>query len=300
MTQRQTLPSLNALVALEAAVRHRSFTQAAAELGVTQAAVSRHVSGLEEELRVQLFVRKHRAIEPTPACVLLAATLSRSLDSIADSVDMVRTERTQPSVTIGATMAFSSFWLLPRLADFRKLYPAAQIRVISQDARIALGNGDVDVIVRFGNPPFDDGTVVASRPDEVFPVCAPQYARGLEEWPAALGSRSLELIEQVAVDRTWYSWQEWLLRAGLSSASTLPRLRLNQYTEVIQAACSGQGVALGWQTLIERHLAEGSLVRVGNSVVTAEGRYNVVLPLRRKPHPLRDVLVEWLADSISR
>lgn len=111
MNFRRRIPSLTALMTLEAVLRHRSFTAAAMELGVTQAAVSRQIATLEEELGLPMFVRKHRAIEPTAACLTLGTTLAQSFASIADAVDVVRSSQ-QNVVTIGATVAFSSFWLL--------------------------------------------------------------------------------------------------------------------------------------------------------------------------------------------
>lgn len=299
MPIRIPLPSLNALLVLEAAVRHRSFTAAAVELGVTQAAVSRQIAALEEQLGTPLFVRRHRAVEPTAPCQLLASSLAISFANIAESVEALRSSKRQDTVTVGATLAFSSFWLLPRIAEFRERYPSAQIRVVSQDSRIALGGGDVDLAVRFGVPPFDDGLVVASRADQVFPVCSPDYARrfgGAD--PFAAGS--YELIEHEVPDRSWYVWSDWFSRAHIAARQVQPALSVRHFTEALQAARAGHGIALGWGLLVQGYLDDGSLVRLGNAVVEAEGRYNVLLPVRRTLHPLRDVFVEWLAGSLSK
>lgn len=293
-------PSLNALVVLEAAVRHRSFTAAAAELGVTQAAVSRQIAALEAQLGAPLFARRHRAVEPTPPCLMLASSLAIAFANIAESVEMVRSAKRHDAVTIGATLAFSTFWLLPRIGEFRQRYPSAQIRVVSQDSRLDLAAGEADVIVRFGVPPFDDGLVVASRADEVFPVCSPAYARALGEAGRDVADAGVELIGQDVPERSWYSWADWFGRAGIGTRHALPRLSFSHYTEVLQAARDGHGVALGWAVLVQRFLDDGSLVRLGDTVVTAEGRYNVLVPLRRKVHPLRDIVVEWLAASLSK
>lgn len=300
MPIRKNFPSLNALVVLEAAVRHRSFTSAAQELGVTQAAVSRQVAQLEEELDTLLFVRRHRAVEPTPQCQVLASSLALNFANIAQSVEMVRSTKRQESVTMGATLALSTFWLLPRMGEFRKLHPSAQIRLMSQDSRFNLSSGEVDVIIRYGVPPFDDGVVLASRADEVFPVCSPAYAQRVGGGQALFRQQGLELIEQDVADRSWYSWQDWFMRAGIATAGAQPRLRFNHYTDVLQAARAGHGVALGWGVLVQSHLEDGSLVRLGDAVIAAEGRYNVVVPLRRSLHPLRDIFVEWLAASLSK
>lgn len=292
-------PSLNALVVLESAVRHRSFTAAAAELKVTQAAVSRQVALLEEELGAPLFVRKHRAIEPTPQCLLLASSLAGSFAKITESIELFRAKDQQRTVTIGATIGISALWLLPRLGEFRARFPSAQIKLVSQDARINLDSGEVDVLVRFGTPPFDDGQTLASRSDEVFPVCAPAYRDKL----AAAGKSfpdGVDLIANNIPDRSWFTWNDWFVRAGISTENHTPSLLLGHYTEVIDAARAGHGVALGWGVLVNSLLNQGSLVRLMEASVQAEGRYNVVVPWRQKPNPVREVLIDWLAECLSR
>src|SRR5687768_11161889 len=160
MQFRRKLPSLTALLALEAAIRLRSVTAAAKELGVTQAAVSRQIALLEEDFGRPLFIRKHRMIEPTASCLILGASLAESFSNLADAVEIIRVN-TKEVVTIGATIAFSSFWLLPKLAEFRQAHPGVQIRVASQDADFNLDKGDVDIALRYGSPPFADGTIIA-------------------------------------------------------------------------------------------------------------------------------------------
>lgn len=298
MPIRHNMPSLNALLVLEAAARHRSFTLAAEELRVTQAAISRQIAALEADLQAQLFIRKHRQIEPTPSCIQLAATLTSSFANIADSVDLVRASTRQDVVTIGATLAFSSFWLLPRLSAFRQLHPEVQIRVISQDARVSLAGGDVDVVVRFGVPPFDDGVVVASRTDQVFPVCSPGYAERLRALGADLHSDACDLIGQDVPERSWYAWADWFEQAGLPPKRVRPSLRFSNLTEAMQAARAGHGVALGWGVLVEQLLQEGAMVRWGDAAVTAQSRYNIVVATRSRRLKLRDTFVGWLTENL--
>jgi DNA-binding transcriptional LysR family regulator len=299
MPIRKDFPSLNALVVLEAAVRHCSFTEAATELRVTQGAVSRQIAMLEEQLGAPLFVRRHRTIEPTPQCQLLAASLAGCFAKITESIELFQAKDKERMVTIGATIGISSLWLLPRIGEFRKKYPSAQIKLVSQDSRFNLDSGEVDVVVRFGTPPFDDGQTLASRTDVVFPVCSPAYLQTMEKEGHAfpLGA---DLIAQELPDRSWMTWSDWFLRAGISSANTRPSLLCNHYTEVLEAARAGNGVALGWGLLVQDLLNTGALVRLSDAVVQAENRYNVVVPWRQKPNPVRDVLIDWLAECLSR
>lgn len=298
MPIRRSFPSLNALVVLEAAVRHCSFTETATELGVTPGAVSRQIAMLEEELGAPLFIRKHRAIEPTPQCQMLAASLGVCFAKLMESIELFQAKGPDQVVTIGATIGISSLWLLPRIAEFRKRYPDAQIKLVSQDSRFNLDNGEVDVVVRFGTPPFDDGQTVASRTDVVFPVCAPEYLKTLEEKGLNF-PEGADLIAQEIPDRSWLTWGDWFLRAGIANANTTPALLFTHYTEVLEAARAGSGVAPGWGMLVNNFLADGSLVRIGKLSVRAENRYNVVVPWRQKSNPVRDVLIDWLAECLS-
>lgn len=300
MPIRKSFPSLNALLVLEAAVRLRSFTAAAAELSVTQAAVSRQIAMLEEELGAALFARKHRAIEPTPQCLMLASSLAHSFGKIAESIELFRAEDQQSTVTIGATLAISSLWLLPRLSEFRQKFPATQIKLISQDSRINLGSGEADVVVRFGSPPFNDGQTMASRSDEVFPVCSPDYAKKLSSNTLAFPQGDVDLVAQEVPERSWFTWNDWFIRAGLGANKKQSALQFQHYTEVLEAARAGHGVALGWGMLVQSYLQNGSLVRLGELSVQAEGRYNVVVPWQQKSNPASEVLIEWLADCLSR
>lgn len=295
MQFRRRLPSMTALIMLEAVLRRKSFTLAAGELGVTQAAVSRQIALLEEELGQPMFVRKHRAIEPTAACLVLGASLGQSFSNISDAIDAIK-GAAQDVVTIGATVAFSSFWLLPRLADFRAQNPGIQIRVISQDAKIDLDSGAVDLAIRFGLPPFNDATVIASRGDVIMLVCSPDYLDRRGNGPLAATD---EFIETDAEDRSWLSWGQWLAELGVHF-EVKPSLRFSHYTETIFAARAGQGVALGWGTLVQTFLDDGTLVALDETRLSPEGRYNVLLPLKSRRTVAIDRASSWLTAALHK
>lgn len=290
---RRRLPSLTGLLMLEAVLRRKSFTAAASELGVTQAAVSRQIALLEEELGQPMFVRKHRAIEPTAACLTLGASLAQSFANIADTVDTLKTSG-HDIVTIGATVAFSSFWLLPRLADFRAQNPGIQVRVISQDEKINLDGGEINIAIRYGMPPFNDGTVIASREDVITPVCSPEYLKRRADGPLSMAD---EFIETSSSDPSWFSWTQWLGQVG-ASFDMKPSLRFSHYTETVFAARTGQGVALGWGTLVQTFLDDGTLVALEDQRLTAEGRYNVLLPLKARRTLANDRAAAWLTAAL--
>ena len=285
---RRQVPSLGALAAFEAAARLGSFTRAAADLGVTQAAVSRRIGELERELGRALFVRAHRRVELSAAGRVLAEAVGQSFERMADAVEVVRLSGGPDTLTVGATTAFAHFWLLPRLSSFREAYPHLHLRVISEDVADRVLDEAVDVVLRYGRPPFRIGASLASMAEAVFPVCSPAFAARAGEDVARL-----PLIESDAPEPSWLSWAQWLARAGIPGPPVRPTLRFTSYSDAAYAAMAGEGVALGWARLLERPLADGRLVRLGEAVVRPEERHHLIVPDGRPPCEPIDAFVQW-------
>jgi len=295
LSLKRSMPSLTALVALEAAVRHKSFTRAAQELGVTQTAVSRQVLGLEEAMGVKLFNRQHRTVEPTPQCSQLALALNRHFRGIADSVKDFGEANAKGVVTIGATTAFAQLWLLPRLVQFRTNYPEARIRLTVSDRPFDLEAGEADLVIRYGMAPFTDGCSIASRGDLLFPVASPDYAERLGSRSTAFWEGDHDLIATESNVRSWYSWHDWFREVGLKYRPRQASLTFNHFPGTLYAARAGQGIALGWGLLVQTFLDDGTLVRLGQTSLVAEGRFHVVLSKRTPPTPALEALLTWLS-----
>lgn len=208
---RRIIPSMTALVEFEAVARLSSFTMAAHELGVTQAAVSRQVKALEETLGVQLFHRLHRAIKLTREGEALQQVVSESMQKIAGVFDRLAKYPQQEQIVIAATAAFSQFRFLPRLAQLKQRLPQAQLQLTTQMFTADLLHKDIDVAIRFGSGKWPDGTAVLLFDEEVFPVCAPKW------------------LQEHAALRRWPHWQKWrsfsptlLRKAGWVGSSGLP------------------------------------------------------------------------------
>lgn len=294
---RRSLPSLNALLTFEAAARLGGFTRAARELGVTQAAVSRQVQALEHEFGVLLFRRSHRKVELTAAGTLLAGTLNSCFEQIRDTADLIRQPVQADTLTVGATVAFSHFWLLPRIAAFRALYPDIAIRIVTQDGPFDLAADDVDVIVRFGTGAPRGGDVLASLPDAVYPVAAPSLAEALVGIDTIAGLAEGPLIASDTPDVTWISWPDWFEAATGEAIAVSPTLRFSSYTDCVQAAVAGQGVALGWDFLVRPLVEDGRLVRVGTGRVIPAGRYQLVTATLRHQLPTVRRFVDWVRQA---
>lgn len=290
---RRSVSSLSALATFEAAARLKGFTRAAEELGVTQAAVSRQIKLLEADLNTPLFLRGHRKVELTPGGAMLARALTEAFDQVAEALDVLRRPLQQKTVTVGATLAFTHFWLLPRLPDFRAAHPDIQLRLVSQDSGFDIRRDTVDVLIHFGKPPIDGARCLAALPERVFPVCAPSLA--------ATGKplTSLPLIGCEWIDPSWLSWKKWAQLAGLSPPPRPSALRFSQYTDAVYSAMAGEGVALGWQALVGPMLADGRLVRLGEAEVVPEEANLLLVPAARAPSRAARDFTDWLVAAFA-
>ena len=298
MSFRKRLPSLNALMTFEAAARLKSFTGAARELNVSQAAVSRQIRLLEDDFGQALFRRKHRRVESTPAGDTLGFALNHALESISETVESLRHPQGTETLTVGSSLAFSYFWLLPRLSSFHELRPNLKIRVISQDESFDLRSNEVDVVVRFGVPPFSEGKTVASTSDTFFPVCSPEFARRIKSAVTPQELLSLPLIGSDAPDPSWMSWPDWFERAGAGRRNPRIALQFNRYTDGLVAATAGQGIALGWKLIIGDLLAKGQLIPLTDPI-QSEGSYNVLVPHRRRANEATDAFIAWIKSAFA-
>jgi DNA-binding transcriptional LysR family regulator len=290
---RQQLPSMTALVVFEAAARKASFTRAAAELGITQAAVSRQVQALEAGFGFPLFRRLHRAIELTEPGRALAASMSEALGMVAETVGAITSE-TATELTLSATVAFSHFWLLPKVSAFRQAAPDVKLRILTQDGNFNLVRDDIDVAIRYGDGKWPDGKAILLFDDEVFPVCSPAYiaARGAPDCVADLARH--HLIANDWQDPNWTGWVQWLAAFGQSLRPKSISMSCNFYTDAINAAIRGEGIALGWNRLVESHLLHGQLVRVSIESVRPRSAYYVVIKSDAASKPSVKAFLDWI------
>ncbi|WP_429810497.1 LysR substrate-binding domain-containing protein [Ensifer sp. B1-9] len=291
---RKKLPPLTALTAFEAAARLSSFTRAATELGVTQAAVSRQIHLLEEDFGFPLFRRLHRKIELTEKGRLLSAAAGDAFNLIADTVAELRSESADDELAISATISFSHFWLLPRIAAFSRAHPEIKLRIITQDARTSIEASDVDLAIRYGTGTWPDGQAELLFEDEVFPICSADYLVAAGPIRTVDDLVGHPLISSDTDDPTWTGWDEWLAAFFVKAPKKARGLRCSFYTEAIYAALNGQGIALGWNRLVGDLIKQTRLVRVTDASIRTRAAYFVVVPTRRPRKESGRLFIEWL------
>ncbi|MEZ2310632.1 LysR substrate-binding domain-containing protein [Paraburkholderia sp. RCC_158] len=296
---RRLIPSVTALVEFEAVARHASFTLAADELGVTQAAVSRQVKFLEETLGTRLFNRLHRSIELTEDGEALYLVVAESMQKIAGVFDRLASGPVQQELVLAATSAFSHFRLLPRLASLRDAQPNLQLRLSTQMFTADLRPKEIDIAVRFGNGRWGDGTATLLFDEEVFPVCSPKWV-ALRGTPESLQDiANAALIESDSTSEGWMGWEEWFHALDLRPVRLNFALRCSLYTDAIEAARFGQGIALGWGRLVHDLIEAGELVRLPVTSLKVSDSYYIVVPHGRTITPVINGLIDWLRqDSI--
>lgn len=275
-TLRRLLPGVNTLVVFEAAGRLSSFTAAAAELGMTQAAVSYAIGRLEAQLATPLFSREHRRVRLTEAGQRFLADVSLGLQHIQRSAEQLRSAAAGPHVTLSASTAFAAFWMVPRLQKFREDLPGIDLRIQTSDRDLDLAAERIPLGIRGGTaqdwPHYD---LRPLAPEEIWPVCSAGYVArfGRPETVADLLSHRLIHLEEPFRPAT--TWAEWFSSAGIDGRRTPKGLTINDYVLVIQSVFEGQGIALGWRHLVERQVATGALIRLTDHALSTGKAFNV-------------------------
>ncbi|MGH8333968.1 MAG: LysR substrate-binding domain-containing protein [Pseudomonas fluorescens] len=294
---RRLIPSMTALMEFEAVARLGSFTLAAQELGVSQAAVSKQVKYLEETLGARLFHRLHRAIKLTSEGYVLYSVVSESMQRMASVFDKISEGIPEQELVLACTAAFSQLRILPRLASLRLSQPKLQLRLITHILNPDVNRLDVDIAVRFGNGKWEDGTSIFLFDEEVFPVCSPSW---LTTHPAPMSVDDflhLDLIDSETTLEGWMTWNSWFKELGESRPKMKYSLRCSSYNDTVQAALKGYGIALGWNRLLGPMLLSGELVRITPYVVKPKDAYYLIVPNGREITPLVQALVNWLQDE---
>ncbi|HTZ80409.1 MAG TPA: LysR substrate-binding domain-containing protein [Stellaceae bacterium] len=270
------LPRLSSLLMFEAAARCRSFTIAARELSVTQAAVSQQVRALERELGLTLFNRLHRGLELTRDGARLQRAVTSSFAHIAETTSELRAARRSQRLEVGATFAVATFWLVPRLPRFRALHPEIDVHVVASDRGFDAIADQVDAGIAYGLGNWPGFRTTLIREGEVFPVCSPDYIR---RRPRLTGVEQLlqETLLSIDDDRPGLmDWGLWFADQDIEGYDGRRNLRMNSHPLLMQAATEGQGIALGWSLLTDDLLEKGKLVRPLDATVrTPKGFYLV-------------------------
>ena len=244
---------LNALRAFEASARHLNLTRAAAELHVTQTAVSQHIRNLEERLGKPLFRRLPRGLALTDEGQALLPVVTESFTNLARALEKLGDTRPREVLTVGAVGTFAVGWLLPRLRDFQQTCPFVDLRLLTHNNRVDMAGEGLDYAIRFGDGAWH-GTHAERIMDAPMSVmCAPSLAHGLR---TAADLARQPLLRSYRTDE----WAAWFEAAG----APCPVVRgavFDSSLTLAEAAAQGAGMALLPVTMFTRELQQGRLVQ---------------------------------------
>lgn len=298
---RSLLPSINSLVVFEAAGRLSSFTGAARELRMTQAAVSYAVHRLEAHLGTALFLREHRRVRLSEAGARFHADVSIGLSHIQRSAQDLRSVATGGHVTLSCSTAFAAFWMVPRMAQLRADLPEIDLRIQTADRDLDLMGEGIPLAIRGGDPAgWPQYQAAPLAEEEIYPVCGAGYLAGRDRPGLAAELLDHQLIHLEEPYRSAATWRDWFASAGIEGRRVPKGLQINDYVLVVQSVIAGQGISLGWRHLVAGLVEQGVLVRLSDHALTTGLKFHVIWPreasLSRAALEVRDWLLAQPGD----
>lgn len=291
------LPPLNCLPAFEAAARHKSFTKAAEELFLTQAAVSFQVRNLEKALSVKLFLRHHRSLELTDEGLAMFEAVRSAFKTLAAEKALVTGTKLKQAVSLSAPISYFSKWLLPRLYRFQDATPEVKILVDANDSAVDLKSSGIQLAIRYCATAPDEFNAIKLLEDDVIPVCSPQLMPETDRYLRPQDLAKMTLLMDQMDD---HKWSEWLDVADGPSDPRLSKKNFSHTGVAIDAAIAGKGMAFGRLPLVADDLDTGRLVRPFQDVEKSDFAYYVLRSDESLGNPDADAVVSWLISEAAR
>jgi putative choline sulfate-utilization transcription factor len=295
MPKQDRLPPMQALTMFESAARLASFTAAARELGSTQPAVSQRVVQLEEALGAPLFERGHRGVSLTEDGQHLYEAVRHALDTIRSATAEIRARRTPQTLTLSTDFGFATYWLMPRLSQFKALMPDVDVKIVTSQSVFDPSHDQADIAIAFGdeNADWTARGAIKLFPERVTPVCSPAFLAAHPQLatPSDLLGVPLLHLEPTHPAR-WLSWADWFAAHDLDAPAAHRGITFNSFALVAHAAIMGQGVALGWAPLADELLATRQLVELFDTPVATQRGY--LLVTQRTSTPAISAFRQWL------
>ncbi len=299
-SRRYDIPPLDPLLAFEAAARNLSFTKAGEELFLTQSAVSRQIQTLEAQLGIKLFERRPRALLLTEAGQSLYRVAQEILQRLHDSARKLRGAAEVRAVTVTTTPGLAALWLIPRLARFTGAHPGVDVRISAGNEIVHLDRAGVDLAIRYTQSDQAGGARKLFG-ETVLPVCSPALARDRARPLAAPEDLRHHVLLQLDDPRAaWLDWQLWFHALGIDELQPAGKLHFSHYDQLIQAAVSGQGIALGRHPLVRGLLREKKLVAPFKQDVCSSRAYFLVESGAARAKPQVRAFIDWLLEETER
>lgn len=297
------MPPLNALKAFEAAARLLSFTLAAQELNVTQAAISHQVRTLEEYLGATLFDRSYQRLALTEAGRSFLPSLTQAFDLVAKGYQDLTCESRQLKLNIKAPSSFSVQWLMPKLAQYQAMHPNIAINLSAQDNDFDFFPQAFDVEIRYlfeADVTDTAGTQGGAQKtllfkEQIFPVCSPTLLKAGETLISAADFARHSLLH---INFYPEDWQMWFTHIGLEDAISDTGHRFDQSVLTLEAAVQGLGIAMGRTPIVDQKLASGQLIAPFKERLQSSGGYWLIVKADIQSRPHVQQFRQWLVQRI--
>lgn len=295
---RRKIPSLQALACFDAAARHQSYTRAAQELALTQGAVSRQLTALEDFVGVALFRRTRHGVTLTERGRDYAAQVALRLQALEqDTLDVMSSQGGALTLQLAAVPTFATRWLIPRLSQLKVLQPELTVHIETRTRPFMFADTPFDAALFAGTPEQVNqwaGTEAVKLLDEVVvPVCSPTLIQGQTDVsPEAISA--LPLLQQSTRPD---AWRQWFEAQGVTPPHALSGSRFELFFMTAAAAVHGMGVALVPRLLISNELARGDLVVACDRALANARAYYLVRPELDDQPPATQMFLDWLRQA---
>jgi DNA-binding transcriptional LysR family regulator len=298
---RKKIPSLQALACFEAAARHESYTRAAQELALTQGAVSRQITALEEFVGVALFRRTRHGVTLTERGADYAQQVAPRLQGLEqDTLDVMSGQGRAGTLQLAAVPTFATRWLIPRLPDLAAVHPDITVHIETRTRPFMFADTRFDAALYAGTAEqvhnWAGTRSVRLLAEDMVPVCSPHFM-GTQTTLTAEAIAQLPLLQQSTRPNGWRQWFEAL---GVAAPLALSGPRFELFSMTATAATCGLGLALVPRLLIEAELARGELVLACDQPLPGERAYYLVTPERSDERAVVKNFLAWLQDTATR
>lgn len=290
------ISQIGALHTFEAAARHGSYSRAAEELFITQAAVSQQIRGLEQSLGVKLFAREGRNMRLTERGERLLPWVSQGMAAFEQGISSLESEPLAGVLNVTVNPSFASRWLMPRLWRFVEQHPEIEIRLNAQTQLQPIGRGGMDLAIRYCKQVAPELSSCLLIRECVFPVCAPTLASKLQDI-----SKLYDTVIVSGPDYAGISWEKWLQESGYQlDLSKIKRFEVNNNSLALDMVLSGKGVALSRNVLAGDLIANGLLTRLFEKSYHPDNDYRIVWDATSPKLARIRCFTHWLKEEVKQ
>ncbi|AZV78005.1 LysR family transcriptional regulator [Parasedimentitalea marina] len=290
------IPPIQSLRLFDTVVRHRSMTRAAAETGISQSAVSQSIRQLEDFVDAPLLDRATRPMTLTPAGAEFHRICIETIGRLAHTVEEMRQTNKDSgnTVTVSCNLGFATYWLMPRLNYFSAEHPEIEVHVmVAYQGAAGLHDGS-DVAIRYGHGRWADGLWEPLFKETLIPICSPQYLNNHGPIRDAADLASRRLIHVAVTDADWLGWEQYFKLIGHTSTPITGGLRFGNYVQAVQSALTGEGIMLGWRSVVGDLLATQQLTIAYDTPTHLDSGYFVNQSSSRVGSNSTGKLLDWL------